>query len=379
MISTLTPRERVLLALNHQQTDRMPISMICSFINSPAVEEWDAYLRRERGIGAVEYLAQAVDIQPVGPRYIGPALPAGVDYWGVQRAPVPFGRSSYDEITHYPLAGVTTIGDLDAHCWPTPAWFDYSVIPAQIASWHAQGNYATWLCQACNPFESSWYMFGFERIFTAMFEEPDLVHALLRRVTDFMEAHLRCALEAAGGELDLVFTADDIAGQQGLLMSLGMWEEFIKPCHQRLNALIHEFGTRVIYHSDGAVTEAVPALIDMGIDVLQALQFDAAGMDPAYLKTRFGDQLCFAGGVSVQHTLPFGTPEDVRDEVRRLRAILGRHGGYLLGPSHAIQADTRPENITALFDTALEPLQAAWGNDTLPPGNPPREAMHDDV
>ena len=93
-------------------------------------------------------------------------------------------------------------------------------------------------------------------------------------------------------------------------------------------------------------------MIDAGIDVLQALQFSAKGMDPATLKRRFGDRLCFEGGVSVQTTLPFGTPEDVRTEVEQLIRTLGTGGGYILGPSHAIQAGTPPENIVAMFDTA---------------------------
>lgn len=93
----------------------------------------------------------------------------------------------------------------------------------------------------------------------------------------------------------------------------------------------------------------------MGIDVLQALQFDARDMDPAELKTMYGDRLCFCGGISVQSTLPFGTPEDVRHEVRERVRVLGRDGGYILGPSHAIQVGTPPENILALFDTAANP------------------------
>ena len=131
-----------------------------------------------------------------------------------------------------------------------------------------------------------------------------------------------------------------------------MWEQFLKPHHVRLNKAIHEFGVKVVYHSDGAVMDAAPGLIDMGVDVLQALQFDAAGMDPAELKRRHGHELCFEGGVSVQNTLPFGTVEDVRREVEQLISVLGKDGGYILGPSHAIQAGTPPGNIFAMFDTA---------------------------
>jgi len=127
----------------------------------------------------------------------------------------------------------------------------------------------------------------------------------------------------------------------------------IKPHHVRLNRAIHEFGVKVIYHTDGAVMDAVSGLADMGIDVLQALQFSAKGMDTQKLKYNYGDRLCFEGGVSVQTTLPFGSVEDVRREVEGLIAVLGKGGGYILGPSHAIQAGTPPENIVAMFDTAL--------------------------
>ena len=104
--------------------------------------------------------------------------------------------------------------------------------------------------------------------------------------------------------------------------------------------------------------EAVPGLIDMGIDILQALQFDAAGMDPVELKQKYGDRLCFEGGVSVQKTLPFGSADDVRAEVARLSRVLGAGGGYILGPSHVIQAGTPPENIAALFDEAARPWKS---------------------
>jgi uroporphyrinogen decarboxylase len=347
----LSHRQRVLLALDHQPTDRVPIAMVCSGINAPAYADLERYLRQERGIGVAEYLQPLIDIRGIDPAYVGPPLAQGMDIWGVQRKSVSYGQDCYQEIAHYPLGDARTVEDLLAHRWPEPDWFDMAVIPARIAAANADGDYALMVANG-NVFETTWYMRGFEHVFTDLIDQPEFVHAIFERVTDFYIAYFQRLLAAAEGRIDLVFTADDIGGQNGLLMSLAMWEEHIKPYHIRLNRAIHEFGAKVIYHSDGAVMEAVPGLIDMGIDVLQALQFDCQGMDPVALKSRYGDVLCFEGGVSVQRTLPFGTPDAVRREVQERIAVLGQGGGYILGPSHAIQAGTPPENIVAMFDTA---------------------------
>ncbi|MDP6356134.1 MAG: uroporphyrinogen decarboxylase family protein [Planctomycetota bacterium] len=351
MAQTLSHRERVLLALDHKETDRVPIAMVCSGINRPAKVTLEDFLQRERGMTVDDYLQPLIDIRDVRPRYIGPPLAEGTDMWGVHRSLVSYGADAYNEIDIYPLAGAEEIGDLVAHNWPSPDWFDYSELPARIEEIQKDGEFCLMTANG-NIFETSWYMRGFERIFMDVVDNPDFVHALFERVASFYLEYFRRILTAAEGKIDLVFTADDIGGQEGLLMSLRLWEEHIKPYHLRLNSLIHEFGAKVIYHSDGAVMEAVPGLIDMGIDILQALQFDAKGMDPSALKENYGDVLCFEGGVSVQHTLPFGTPEDVRAEVEQLTRVLGKSGGYILGPSHAIQAGTPPENIVAMFDTA---------------------------
>ncbi len=347
----LTHRERVLLALDHQETDRVPIALVCSGINEPTRSELDAWLRQERGLTLDQYLRPRIDIRSVAPAYIGPPLPPRTDIWGVRRTPVSFGLGEYQEIEHYPLAGVRDVADLDRLPWPSPDWFDYAGLPGRLA---ALDRDAEWCLMAANGniFETSWYMRGFERLFGDLALQPELAEAIFTRVTDFYGEYFRRTLAAAGGRIDLVFTADDIGGQSGLLMSLGMWERALKPHHARLNQVIHEHGARVIYHSDGGVAEAVPGLLDMGIDILQALQFDARGMDPRALKESFGDRLCFEGGVSVQQTLPFGTAEDVRREVIERIEVLGRDGGYILGPSHAIQAGTPVANIVALFDTA---------------------------
>ena len=346
---TLSHRERVRLALEHHTTDRVPIAMVCSGVNAPAARAWEEYLARERGTSIAAFLHPLLDIRGVAPPYIGPSLPAGTDIWGVHRAPMSYGADAYHEIDCYPLASAQTAADVAAHDWPSADWYDYAALPALVAEAQAEGEYCLMLSGG-NPFEASWYMRGFEQAFVDLVMAPEVLHAILSRVTDYFVSFLNRALAAVPGEIDLVFTADDIGGQNGLLMSLGMWEEHLKPYHVRLNRAIHEHGARVIYHSDGSVTRAVPGLLDMGIDVLQALQFDAAEMDPEDFKLRFGERLCFQGGVSVQHTLPFGTVDEVIAETRHLIETLGRDGGYILGPSHAIQAGTPPENVTAMFE-----------------------------
>jgi len=351
MRSEMSHRERVRLALQHQVTDRIPIAMVCGGINAPAWTPLETYLARERRTSVNDYLRPLIDIQYVGPAYVGPALADRTDIWGVRRAPVSYGPGSYDEISHYPLGSAQSAADVAAHRWPTADWFDYSVLPDLIAEDRRGGDHCLMAANG-NIFESSWYMRGFEQILTDLVLNPELANAIFERVCSFYVEFFTRILEAADGGIDLVFTADDIGGQRGLLMSLDMWSRNIKPYHERLNRAIHQFGAKVIYHSDGAVMAAVPGLMDMGIDVLQALQFDAAGMDPVALKENYGDRLCFEGGVSVQHTLPFCTVEEVRREVVERIEVLGRNGGYILGPSHAIQAGTPPQNIVAMFDTA---------------------------
>ena len=350
----LTHRERVLLALQHRETDRIPLAMVCSGINPPADKRFDQYLREHHGTTMQAYLDAHIDAEMI---WVGLKKPPaeGFDMWGIHRVkvPNPTGSGGYRWHTDFrPLAKAETLEDLARHDWPTVEMMDYEGLAAQVKKIRDTTDKAIVLGNG-NIFEASWYMRGFEEIFIDLATEPEFVNALFTRVCDFWVEHFTRALQAIPGEVDLVFTADDIAGQQGLLMSLPMWEEFIKPHHRRLNERIHELGAKVIYHSDGAVMEAVPGLMDMGIDVLQALQFDAAGMDPETLKSLYGDRLCFEGGVSVQHTLPFGTPDDVRREVALLISTLGKNGGYILGPSHVIQEETPAENIVAMFETAL--------------------------
>ena len=368
MTDELAPRERVRLALDHRLTDRVPITFVCAELEPPARAALAEHLGVSVGEGVDEYLEQYVDLVTVGPNargsdplYRGPELHSSVlgyqDIWGVR-----WERASEAlpvDITHFPLVDVTAPSDLDDHQWPDADWWDYSRLPDEIARITARREYALTMTSG-NPFERTCWMRGFERSLLDMIDAPDVFHGTMERVTEFYLQQTRRTLEAAAGRIDLAFTADDVAGQDGLLLSLPMWERHIRPYHERLDDLIHSFGVKVVYHSDGNVMPAGAGLSDQGVDVLQALQFSARGMDPAALKRTYGDRLCFQGGISVQTTLPFGTVEDVRREVEECIAVLGRGGGYILSPSHTVMPGTPPENVVTMLEPAAStPVPAA--------------------
>jgi len=349
-MAEMTSSERVLAALDHQETDRIPIAMVCGGINPPAMQALDEFLQMNRGIDAQSYINSFLDVAEV---WVTGDFDQELDMWGVGRKEVSYGAGSYSEIVHYPLRDLLTLQEIQQYAFPRVRDMHVDDRVGEIRHLRKHSDQAIVLANA-NLFETSWYMRGFEQAFEDMLLQPDLIHFIMDTVTTFFTDYFYEILKRCRGDIDMVFTADDIGHQDGLLLSLDMWEEFIKPYHARINDMIHSMGAKVIYHTDGAVSEAVPGLMDMGIDVLQALQFSAANMDPQHLKDNFGKDLCFEGGMCVQKVLPFGTVEEVRDECRRLISILGKNGGYLCGPSHFIQAGTPAENIAAYFDEAKE-------------------------
>ncbi len=351
----LTPRERVLLALDHKETDRVPVD----FIATP--EAW-ARLKRHMGIEDSEDVMRRLGIDLRHPRqpYVGPPLVhhadgSWSDAWGVRRRPVAHQGGAYDEFVAHPLAGVKDASEIDSYPWPNPEWWDAGALAAEIRTLDATGDYAIALEEFGDPggiFEIAWYMRGMEQFMLDMIEQPDLVYEIMRRVTDFYIGMAERVLTAARGRIDLIWTSDDIAHQHGKLMSERTWRQLIAPHHERLNRRVHELGSRIMYHSCGAVRPFIPALIEIGVDVLDVLQFSASGMDPREIKTTFGGRLCFHGGMDVQSTLPHGTQDEVRRVTRERISVLARGGGYILSPTHNIQVDTPPENIVAMYAEA---------------------------
>lgn len=160
-------------------------------------------------------------------------------------------------------------------------------------------------------FESAWALYGLEHFLMDLIEAPEVPCAIMDCYTDFMIANVHRMMAVAGGMIDMVYTFDDIAAQNGLLMSPAMWRKFILPRHQRLNQVIKQYNLKILYHSCGGVFPLIGALIDeMGIDALNPLQPRARGMDMARIKAEFGSRIAFHGGIDLQYTLPYGTPAE---------------------------------------------------------------------
>jgi uroporphyrinogen decarboxylase len=185
--------------------------------------------------------------------------------------------------------------------------------------------------------------------------EPEYVDALLTRIVDAWLENLRRFADAVGDRVQILQFNDDLGTQDAPFLSVRMFRERIFPHYKRGLDWVHR-NTRmkVFMHNDGAIASLIPTLIEMGVDILNPVQTTAVGMDPVKLKRDFGDRIVFWGGAcDCQHTLPFGTPEQVAREVRESIRILGPGGGYVLASVHNIQANVPPENVIALFDAAM--------------------------
>jgi len=350
-------RERTFAALSFTQPDRVPIDFWASRgcrarLQSATGHDWDTFLD-----------AQDVDIRYIeGPRYVGPPLAydadgVGEDIWGVRRKTVQVGSNGgaehYKEVVFSPLAAAQSREAVETYGhWPAPDWFDYSEIAAQCEAIRARGRIAAFMGDRLNriaQLKPAMYLRGTEQIFLDLALNPELAHALFARIRAFYLEYARRVFEAACGKLDLVVTGDDFGAQTGPLLSPRMWEEFLGEGFAAYIALAHEHDLPVMHHTCGSVRKLLPCLLDRGLDILQSLQPEAAAMDAGELKHEYGGALAFQGGISIQRTLPFGTPTDVREEVRDTLAALMPGGGYIACTAHNIQADTPPENVNALL------------------------------
>ncbi len=348
----LSPYDRVENTLKHQTPDRTPFDF---WAVPEVIEKLKNYLSLPDEQEVLRLLG--VDCRLVRPDYIGPrpqTFPDGTFYtpWGSHRRLVSNDFSTYEEYASFPLSECKTAAEVQAWpLWPKPEYWDWAGLPAKIAALNQGPRYHI-RYEVGGIFESAWALYGLDRFLVDFVENPEVPCAILDCYTDLMIGNVHRLMQAAGGLIDMVYTYDDVAIQNGLLMSPGMWRRFILPRHQRLNSVIKSYNLKIMYHSCGAVYKLIPAFIqDMGIDVLNPLQPRAALMDMQKIKDEFGRLVSFHGGIDLQETMPHGSPEDVRNEVLERCWILGKGGGYICTTAHYIQGDVPIENILTLYTT----------------------------
>ena len=194
---------------------------------------------------------------------------------------------------------------------------------------------------------------GLEQSLLDLVAEPAIVEYCVERITGFLYEYHSRLFEAGAGLIDLTQVTDDFGWEQGLLISREAFHRYFGAAYRRLIGLAKSAGIRVFHHDDGAMAALLPDLVELGIDVLNPIQWRLPGMDPARLKAGFGDRISFHGGVDNQRVLPFGTPAEVEAEVVHCLSTLASDGtGFVLAPCHNIQAITPVENVVRMYDAA---------------------------
>jgi uroporphyrinogen decarboxylase len=268
----------------------------------------------------------------------------------------PAGSLYFDAVTA-PLEGAETPQDIDAYIWPDP-WSDRETefIKAEIQRLYHGTDKA--LFAALPLYDSSFLeigqtMFGFETLLMNFVLKPDLMHHWLDRVLEHHLGTLERFLPLAGPYISAIQMNDDLGAQDNLLISPEVFRSFLKPRMAAWISFVRQrCEAKIFLHCDGAISEIMDDLIEIGVQILNPVQTGARGMEPQKLKKRYGDRLCFwGGGVETQTTLPFGSVEEVEKQVEERVRLFGPGGGYVFATIHNIQADISPEKIRAVFDT----------------------------
>ncbi|MBN2314060.1 MAG: hypothetical protein JXM79_09030 [Sedimentisphaerales bacterium] len=356
-------RERFKLAMAHKQPDRVPIDYW-------ATSEVNAKLLKHFGFSSQEQLLQHFDVDfryIEGPKYIGPGQRtcgdgSREDHFGVVRRSVSYGEGAkagtYSEVVLYPLQNATSVDEVENYTkWPRPEHFDYECIGRQAAEARETGKVVIFMgdrLNRCAQLKPAMYVRGVEQILMDVVANTDIAKAIFRKIADFYSAYARRTLQAAEGNIDIFFTGDDFGTQDNTFLPVGTWRDLLKEGFDRFINIGHEFGCKVAHHTCGCVAQLLPDFVESGLDILNPLQPDCARMDYRKIKEEFGDEICFHGGISIQKTMPYGSPDDVRNEVKDRVEKLADKGGYIFCTAHNIQADTPIENIITLFDAYRE-------------------------
>jgi uroporphyrinogen decarboxylase len=349
----MTSRERVQLSFAHTQPDYTP----CDYFATPEINQG---LMKHFAVDSEDQIRDRLgtDIRYVNPPYTGPELPSFADgsymtIWGFRQKPTPNEYGEYDESVSWPYAEWKTVEQAEAFDWPSPDSFDYDAIPALCEQYPDAAIGAGWF-GVQDFINGIAFGRGVEQVLIDIaLEDPVFLYIVERRHRFFME-FIERTLQASKGRIDMVLCGDDLGTQRGLLISPEQFDNIFAPKKREFFDMVHSYGVRISHHCCGSSREIIPRFIDLGMDALQTIQPQAAGMNPYELKKQFAGQITFHGAVDAQGWLQKASCEEIAKEVDRLMDEVGRDGGYILSPSHNIQPDTPIGNVLAIYDTVAK-------------------------
>ncbi|MGQ9552645.1 MAG: uroporphyrinogen decarboxylase family protein [Anaerolineae bacterium] len=354
----MLPRERLLTACRRGQPDRVPYT----FSFTPPLQK---VFEQETGASNVaeyfEFDARSVGAKPTRKQadftcyYQDMELPANacIDEWGVLEIP-PAG----EEVTtaHFrhrisPLRNATSIEEVEAFPFPDlDADYRFEGMAAEIEAIKRRGL-AAMGGVGFSTFDYSWLVRGIDAFMVDMIANPEMTAAIMDRVVAILRGAIEQYVQAG---VDIIIWGEDVGTERAMMMSPALWRKWIKPRFRSMVEAAKAINPEVVtwYHSCGHIEPIIPDLIEIGIEVLNPIQPEA--MDPAKIKRQYGDHLAFWGTVSVQRTMPFGSVDDVRSEVRERIETVGRGGGFVLAPAHVLEPEVPWRNILAFVEAARE-------------------------
>jgi uroporphyrinogen decarboxylase len=302
-----------------------------------------------------------IDFRWVVPHWVGvkdieiDGEPGYVDMWHTPHKYTEIGN--YYAIAGFPLGTETlTLDDIDAFDWPdphNPAMFEG--LGEQAKAWYEDTDYVLGADGIkVGVLQVASQLRGYDKLFMDFALQPDLAHALLSKITDLIKDMYVEYMKVVGPYVQVVVITDDQGTQKSLMVSPGMFREFIKPrLRDIIDAIKSGANVKVLMHCDGAIAPIIEDLIEIGVDILNPIQPVVKGLeDTQALKEQYGDRICFHGGIDVQQVMPNASVDEIRREVARRIRDLGPGGGYILAPCHNINIDIPVANVVAMFEAA---------------------------
>jgi uroporphyrinogen decarboxylase len=348
----MNSRERVRMAFNHEEADRVPID----YLANPGI---DARMKKHFGLDAKDAeglrLALGVDFRSVMPRYSGPELHPGIEdrivsIWGAHTRWIEHASGGYWDYCDFPLKGATE-EEVGSFPMPSPDDFDYD---GALALCERYRDYCLVLGDAgqADCINSTGMVRTMEETLVDMALGEGAGLAYMRRKNVIQLAVLERMLDKAKGRIDILFLGEDLGTQIGPMISLEMYRAVLKPIHKSFVDLAKSFGAKVMIHSCGSSSWVYEDFIEMGVDIVDTLQPEAANMAPAYLKSKFGSRLCLHGCISTAGPVERGSVADVERDVAEKLAVLMPGGGYAFSPTHELQDDSPTENVVRMYELA---------------------------